>query len=189
MTHNDDKEQRAEAALVAALLYERGAEKPRGLEVPRGVDTTALAGALTDLPDNVIGKIIRYLVDTVTGTTPWVAHVEGDADRRTVSISRNGRPVGSAVIDELRHDDDLQPLISRIEDSSVGLRKLLTLGGSTRSLFPANVRVDQPILGRAEASAPPLRVQPGSTTVRVISRPNTAGNCFARIKLGHLLPI
>lgn len=105
VTHKDDKEQRAEAALVAALLYELGAEKPRGLEVPRGVDTTALAGALTELPDNVIGKIIRYLVNTVTGTTPWVAHVEGDADRRTVSISRNGRPVDSAVID--RHTFDV----------------------------------------------------------------------------------
>lgn len=99
VTQEDDKEQRAEAALVAALLYELGAEKPRGLEVPRGADTTALAGALTDLPENVFGKIIRYLVNTVTGTTPWVAHIEGDTDSRTVSISRNGRPVDSAVID------------------------------------------------------------------------------------------
>lgn len=99
VTHEDDQEKRAEAALVTALLYELGAQKPRGLEVPRGADVTALAGALTALPENAIGKAIRQVLATLLGTTPWVANIEGGKDGRTVSISRNGRTAASVLID------------------------------------------------------------------------------------------
>lgn len=99
VTHDDDQEKRAEAALVTALLYELGAQKPRGLEVPRGADVTALAGALTALPENAFGKAIRQVLETLFGTTPWVANIEGGTNGRTVSLSRNGRPVGSVLID------------------------------------------------------------------------------------------
>lgn len=99
VTREDNKDSRAEAALVTALLYDLGAEKPRGLEVTQGADVTALTDALTALPDNVISKGIRTVLAAITGTTPWIANIEGDTNGRTVSVSRNGRTIESVAID------------------------------------------------------------------------------------------
>lgn len=84
---------------VVALLSELGAERARGIEVPRGADVTALEGAFSTLPDNAFLRTIKGLLVSVGGVTPWTATVEGDAASRSVSIRRNGHTVDSAVID------------------------------------------------------------------------------------------
>lgn len=84
---------------VVALLSELGAERTRGIEVPRGADVTALEGAFSTLPDNVVLRTLKGLLVSLGGVTPWTATIEGSATSRSVSIRRNGRAVDSAVID------------------------------------------------------------------------------------------
>jgi len=88
-----------EIGTVVALLHDLGVDKPRGLEVPRGSDVTALGAAFAELPDNQVLKWLLGIVRVVLGNTPWTATIDGDATRRTVSLARNGRSVASAVID------------------------------------------------------------------------------------------
>ncbi|MDT0214030.1 hypothetical protein Q9R29_09040 [Rothia sp. ARF10] len=84
---------------VVALLSELGAERTRGIEVPRGADVTALEGAFSTLPDNVVLRTLKGLLVSLGGVTPWTATIEGSAASRSVSIRRNGQAVDSAVID------------------------------------------------------------------------------------------
>ncbi|GGB75941.1 hypothetical protein N798_13265 [Knoellia flava TL1] len=84
---------------VVALLSELGAERTRGIEVPRGADVTALEGAFSTLPDNVVLRTLKGLLVSLGGVTPWTATIEGSATSRSVSIRRNGQAVDSAVID------------------------------------------------------------------------------------------
>lgn len=95
---------------VVALLSELGAEKPRGLEVPRGADVTALDGVLGSLPENPVLKVLKDIVRSISGVTPWTATIEGDAETRVVTVVRNGRTLGSAIVDPgrlgLTTDDD-----------------------------------------------------------------------------------
>lgn len=99
VTYDDEKAKQAEAALVTAFLYELSTKKPEDLEVPRGVEVTALAGALSTLPDNAVSKAIKSFLTAVAGTTPWVASIEGEKAGRTISVIRNGRAVASSIID------------------------------------------------------------------------------------------
>ncbi len=92
----------AEVGTVVAVLYELGAEKPRGLEVPRGADVTALDGALGSLPENPVLKVLKDIIRSISGVTPWTATIEGDATARVVTVVRNGRTLGSAIIDPTR---------------------------------------------------------------------------------------
>jgi hypothetical protein len=92
----------AEIGAVAALLSELGAEKPKGLEVPRGADVTALDGVLASLPDNPVLKVLKDILRSISGVTPWTATIEGDATARVVTVVRNGKTVGSAIIDPER---------------------------------------------------------------------------------------
>ena len=92
----------AEVGTVAAVLYELGAEKPQGLEVPRGADVTALDGALGSLPDNPVLKVLKDIIRSISGVTPWTATIEGDATARVVTVVRNGRTLGSAILDPQR---------------------------------------------------------------------------------------
>ena len=84
---------------VVALLSELGAERTRGIEVPRGADVTALEGAFSTLPDNVVLRTLKGLLVSLGGVTPWTATIEGSATSRSVSIRRNGQAVDSTVID------------------------------------------------------------------------------------------
>lgn len=92
----------AEVGTVAAVLYELGAAKPQGLEVPRGADVTALDGALGSLPDNPVLKVLKDIIRSISGVTPWTATIEGDATARVVTVVRNGRTLGSAILDPQR---------------------------------------------------------------------------------------
>lgn len=96
-------------AHLVALLGELGAEPPRGLEVPRGTDISALSGsALAELPQGAFVKAIVSLAQGVLGSVPWRVTVEEkDPDHLAVVVARNGRAAGSAAIgrrDLLRFD-------------------------------------------------------------------------------------
>lgn len=92
----------ADVGAVAALLSDLGAEKAKGLEVPRGADVTALDGALAALPENPVLKVLKGILRSISGVTPWTATIEGDAKSRVVTVVRNGKTVGSAIIDPER---------------------------------------------------------------------------------------
>lgn len=85
---------------VIALLGELGVDAPQGIEVPRGADAEALAGsALSDLPEGRWAKVAVSLARSVLGTTPWRVTVNAQGDGRVaVSMTRNGRAVGSALV-------------------------------------------------------------------------------------------
>ncbi|MET7135496.1 hypothetical protein MT994_15430 [Cellulosimicrobium sp. MI9406] len=98
-------------ARLVALLGELGAEPPRGLEVPRGTDISALSGsALSELPQGAFVKAVVSLAQGVVGSVPWRVTVEErDADHLAVVVTRNGRAAGSAALDRaglLRFDPD-----------------------------------------------------------------------------------
>ncbi|MGB2556158.1 hypothetical protein [Cellulosimicrobium cellulans] len=88
-------------ARLVALLGELGAEPPRGLEVPRGTDISALSGsALSELPQGAFVKAVVSLAQGVVGSVPWRVTVEErDADHLAVVVTRNGRAAGSAALD------------------------------------------------------------------------------------------
>ncbi|MFD6031834.1 hypothetical protein ACFWE5_14075 [Cellulosimicrobium funkei] len=98
-------------ARLVALLGELGAEPPRGLEVPRGTDISALSGsALSELPQGAFVKAVVSLAQGVVGSVPWRVTVEErDADHLAVVVTRNGRAAGSAALDRaglLRFDPE-----------------------------------------------------------------------------------
>ncbi|WP_144680862.1 hypothetical protein [Cellulosimicrobium sp. TH-20] len=98
-------------ARLVALLGELGAEPPRGLEVPRGTDISALSGsALSELPQGAFVKAVVSLAQGVVGSVPWRVTVEErDADHLAVVVTRNGRAAGSAALDRaglLRFDSE-----------------------------------------------------------------------------------
>ncbi|WP_171468279.1 hypothetical protein [Cellulosimicrobium sp. 72-3] len=98
-------------ARLVALLAELGAEPPRGLEVPRGTDISALSGsALSELPQGAFVKAVVSLAQGVVGSVPWRVTVEErDADHLAVVVTRNGRAAGSAALDRaglLRFDPE-----------------------------------------------------------------------------------
>jgi hypothetical protein len=87
------------AARLIALLNELGAERPRGLEIPRGSDVTALENALPDAPGGV-WKTIKDAIAKLAGVTPWLVMIDSDETQRTtVTISRNGRAVAAMTIE------------------------------------------------------------------------------------------
>jgi hypothetical protein len=118
----------AEIGTLAALLSELGAEKPKGLEVPRGADVTALDGALAALPDNPVLKVLKDILRSISGVTPWTATIEGDAKARVVTVVRNGRTVGSAIIDPQR-----MRLVPSTDASGDGGSEAATTASSTTS--------------------------------------------------------
>ncbi|WP_409142006.1 hypothetical protein [Cellulosimicrobium sp. RS] len=98
-------------ARLVALLGELGAEPPRGLEVPRGTDISALSGsALSELPQGAFVKAVVSLAQGVVGSVPWRVTVEErDTDHLAVVVTRNGRAAGSAALDRaglLRFDPE-----------------------------------------------------------------------------------
>ncbi|GMA24861.1 hypothetical protein GCM10025864_26200 [Luteimicrobium album] len=89
------------AAHIAARVADLGASSPRGLELPRGTDTSALVGSvLGDLPESKLVQAAVRIVQGLFGTTPWRADVNAlDQDTVSVVLTRNGRQAASAVVD------------------------------------------------------------------------------------------
>ncbi len=100
----DATEDSAAQGQIIALLHELGGRSPRGLESPRGADTTALANAgLATTPEGRILKAVYNAVQIILPTTPWRVRVDiAGPDRWSVDITRNGRAVRSLVIDRDR---------------------------------------------------------------------------------------
>lgn len=94
---------------MVALLNELGSTRPRGLEIPRGTDVTALTDSLAAASSgNKIVTALRAIVQIIFSATPWrVSITEGPKDHLAVSITRNGRAVGAATI--ARDNTDLFP--------------------------------------------------------------------------------
>lgn len=89
------------ASNVVALLHELGGGPPRGLEIPRGTDTTGL----DDIPlpqtlrDGVLGAL-QKLLQNIFSLTPWRVIVDATADDRvSVIVTRNGWSAGTTSID------------------------------------------------------------------------------------------
>lgn len=92
-------DKKTSAALVAAYLNELGAEPPKGLEVPRGTDVTALDGAFATLPDNAVLKAVKSFISDLAGVTPWTAAIDAGDRSVAVTVRRNARATASAIID------------------------------------------------------------------------------------------
>lgn len=86
---------------VVALLAEIGGERPRGLEVPRGADVSALDGtAISGLPKNAVTALLTTGLQIALGLTPWRLRVDAETpDRHAVTVTRNGRSVAAGVVD------------------------------------------------------------------------------------------
>ena len=89
----------AEVGHIIALLSELGAEKPRGLEVPRGADAMGLNDAFAILSENKILKTIQGIIAGFLGTIPWRVTVDvKDEEHIAVAVMRNGHAIGSTTI-------------------------------------------------------------------------------------------
>jgi hypothetical protein len=86
---------------VIALLGELGAAPPRGLEVPRGSDVTALEGTpIAGTPEGKIVAALTRIWQLITGLTPWRVRVDEETDDlHSIVITRNGHPITSVVVD------------------------------------------------------------------------------------------
>lgn len=134
VTGPEDQASNADVGALVALLSELGAEKPQGLEVPRGADVTALEGAFADLPDNAVLNAVKSFIRGVSGISPWSVTLEGPATRRAISVSRNGRSIRSALI----RPDQLLPSLSDDEDapSAAAAATSSDTSGATSQLGP-----------------------------------------------------
>ena len=86
---------------VVTLLAELGGEHPRGIDVPRGADVSALDGtAISGLPGNAVLSLLTTMLQTGLGLTPWRLRVDTEsADLLSVTVSRNGRSIAAGVVD------------------------------------------------------------------------------------------
>ncbi|AOT02264.1 hypothetical protein ASPU41_01795 [Arthrobacter sp. U41] len=98
----DSKGEVSEAATnrMVALLNELGGTRPRGLEIPRGTDVTALNDSLASASSsNKVLTALRAIVQLIFGAVPWrVSITEGPNDHLAVVITRNGWAAGAATI-------------------------------------------------------------------------------------------
>ncbi|PJI94090.1 hypothetical protein [Luteimicrobium subarcticum] len=100
VTAPDGSDASTSSAHITALLADLGASAPRGLEVPRGSDVSSLAGVIGDLPQGKLAQLALGLVQAVLGSSPWRALVDiVDEDTLAVTVTRNGRQKGAAVVD------------------------------------------------------------------------------------------
>lgn len=91
----------AGAGQVVALLQQLSAERPRGIEVARGTDVTALSEVgLTAAPSNAVAAAALELVNVLIPRAPWRVRIDAEnEDRISVAVTRNGRLVRTATID------------------------------------------------------------------------------------------
>lgn len=104
---------------VIALLAELGASPPQGLEVPRGTDVDILSGTIATTPEGRLAKAVSNLVMLVSGLTPWRAVVDEKSENvLSVLMTRNGRSVGSGVINRDALDLHLTVRTSESDDEN-----------------------------------------------------------------------
>lgn len=109
---------------LAALLLELGGGTPRGIELPRGSDVTALdAAGLSPMPEGRVAASLFKVFELLLLSSPWKVRVEwASEDVHTVSVVRNGRTLATQLIDR----DRLRLRISVDEpkaDANAGDRK------------------------------------------------------------------
>lgn len=97
----DGKVDEAATGHVVALLAEIAGEQPRGLEVPRGADVSALDGtAISGVPANAVVALLVTGVRAFFGVIPWRLRVDLESPHLlAVALSRNGRSVAAGVVD------------------------------------------------------------------------------------------
>lgn len=90
----------AGAGQIVAFLEQLGAERPRGIEVARGTNVTALSGVgLTAAPANAVAAAALQLVNMLIPRAPWRVRVDAeDAHKMSVAVTRNGRVLETATI-------------------------------------------------------------------------------------------
>ena len=100
--------QEADLTHLVALLEEMGGDGPRGLEVPRGADVTALTtSVIAKDPSSAVLKALWSAWSLLVSASPWLVQVDTDAQKNVnLVMTRNGRPAGSAIIrtDDLGQD-------------------------------------------------------------------------------------
>jgi hypothetical protein len=91
----------AGAGQLVGFLEQLSAERPRGIEVARGTDVTALKEVgLTAAPSNGVAAAALVLVNLLIPRAPWRVRVDAeDADKMSVTVTRNGRVIKTATID------------------------------------------------------------------------------------------
>lgn len=85
---------------IVSSLRELGAEPPRGIEVPRGLDVTGLDDAAISIPlTNSVLNALQGVLKAIAGATPWHVTVDKKSDDILVfSISRNGWNVYAGTV-------------------------------------------------------------------------------------------
>jgi hypothetical protein len=89
-----------DAQYLIGRLHALGSERPLGLRVPRETDVTALPeDALTSLPTGTVAKALLQAARAVLPAVPWQVTVAvRDDETMVVSMSRNGKGAGDAII-------------------------------------------------------------------------------------------
>lgn len=88
------------AGHFAAVVGELAGEEPRGLEIQRGSDVTAMASTvLAATPEGTIAKLVATLLRILMGSAPWQVELEEvDKDTLAFTVSRNFRPLQASLI-------------------------------------------------------------------------------------------
>ena len=97
----DGKVSEGSTSQVIALLSEMGADKPKGIEAPRGIDVETLSGGvISAVAGNKLTKSLSTLAQLVLGVIPWRVIVDQEnANSQSIVITRNGRTAATAVVD------------------------------------------------------------------------------------------
>lgn len=178
---------------VIALLGELGVDAPQGIEVPRGADADALGGsALSDLPEGRWAKVAVSLARSVLGTTPWRVTVNAQGDGRVaVSMTRNGRAVGSALVSTALLGlpaDDAGTKAAKAADLNrlVAAFVLVTLDGAHRGFAGMGGVTDWRSLGlHAIATADLADDDVHARHLLAAAVDQDRGNWFAQVALHH----
>jgi hypothetical protein len=120
----------AGTAYLAARLRALGTERPRGLITPQGTDLTELPeDALSTLPEGRWAGAVARVARVFVAAPPWHASVAVvGGDRVTVSLSRNGWPTDTVLIDGAALG--LSGLGGSGQDDDATLRRLPALTGA-----------------------------------------------------------
>lgn len=101
----------AGTSYVLARLQDLGTSPPEGLKAPQQVDVVDLpAEALKGLPAGKVATFLASAAGLVQPSVPWRATVEDHADGwMTVTVTRNGAVVRTAIVDGERFRKDPMP--------------------------------------------------------------------------------
>ena len=108
---------------IVALLGELGGTGPRGLEIPRGTDVTALSDSLTSTSfTNKVLAGMQKIIQLIAGVVPWRVVVTENASKElAVVITRNGWAAGAVTI--TGKNSDLFPAAPSADHGSAAVPK------------------------------------------------------------------